>query len=127
VRVSKLFAKVDIRKIEIFVKVIKCSLHEIYIELMFNGGLALEERDSTGMPYGSYSLERNKFAQVGQKPVDISKCGYAKLFLSRVTLNVSYSKWLPRTSHLSCDTYCVYASSYGRPAASPLYPTLHGV
>lgn len=66
-RVSKLFTKIDIRKIGTFVKVIKCSLREIYTELRFNGRLALEGTDFTGMPYRSYSLERNKFARVGQK------------------------------------------------------------
>jgi len=66
-RDSKLFTKIDIRKIEIVVKVIKGSLHEIYIELRFNGSLTLGGIDFRGMPYRSYSLERNKFAQVGQK------------------------------------------------------------
>jgi len=64
-RVSKLFMKIDIRKTEIFVKVIKGNLPEIDIELRFNGSLALGGIDIRSMSYRSYSLERNKFAQVG--------------------------------------------------------------
>jgi hypothetical protein len=68
-RVSKLFTKIDIKKIETFVTAIKDSLHRIYIELRFNGSLALEGTDFRGMQYRSYSLERNKFAHVGQKTI----------------------------------------------------------
>ena len=46
----------------------KGSLHEIYIGVGFNGSLALGGTDFRCMPYRSYSLECNKFAQVGQKP-----------------------------------------------------------
>jgi hypothetical protein len=97
--------KIDIRKIEIFFKVTKCSLHEIDIELRFNGTLALEGTDLTGMPYRSCSLECNKFVTWDKKPFDIYKCGYARLFLSTVTGNVACSKWLPSMLHLSWDTY----------------------